>query len=187
MTKNNRLYDFVLTAILSALIVMMTIIPYTGYISYGGVIEITTLHIVVIVGAVFLGWQYGAVLGCVWGVTCLLRALTNPLWAAFLNPLVSLVPRIIVGIVAAAVFRGLNKTRLNKYVCIVVAAIAATLTNTLLVLSALAIFGDSINGFFELFKTVYLTIIGTNGLIELGAAVVLVPVIYFALCKVKRA
>ena len=187
MTRNNRLYDFVLTAILSALILVMTFVPYTGYILYGGVLEITTLHIVVIVGAVFLNWKYGALLGGVWGVSCMLRALTNPLWAAFLNPLVSLVPRVIVGIVAAAVFRGLNRTRLNKYVCIVVATIAATLTNTVLVLSALALFGDGVNGFFELFKTVYLTVVGTNGLIELGAAVVLVPVIYFALCKVRRA
>ena len=65
-------------------------------------------------------------------------------------------------------------------------AIAATLTNTLLVLSALALFGDSINGFFELMKTVYLTVIGINGLIELAAAAILTPVLTFALSKVHR-
>ena len=48
--------------ILCALIIVMTIVPYTGYIYYG-LIEITTLHIVVAVGAVLLGWEYGAVLG----------------------------------------------------------------------------------------------------------------------------
>ena len=56
MTKNKNLYHLVLTAILSALIVVMTVVPYTGYIPYGVVTEITTLHIVTIVGAVFLGW-----------------------------------------------------------------------------------------------------------------------------------
>ncbi len=186
MTKNKNLYHLVLTAILSALIVVMTVVPYTGYISYGGVIEITTLHIVTIVGAVFLGWKGGAVLGGVWGLTCIFRAMTNPLWAAFMNPLVSLVPRVLVGVVAALVFAGLCKIRVNRYLSSIIAAIAATLTNTLLVLSALALFGDSINGFFELMKTVYLTVIGINGLIELAAAAILTPVLTFALSKVHR-
>ena len=35
--------------------------------------------------------------------------------------------------------------------------------------------------FFELFKTIWLTIIGINGVIELIAAIVLVPVLYKAL------
>ena len=57
--------NLVRAGILSALIIVMTIVPYTGYIYYG-LIEITTLHIVVAVGAVLLGWEYGAVLGLVW-------------------------------------------------------------------------------------------------------------------------
>ena len=56
--------DLVRAGILSALIIVMTVVPYTGYINYG-LVEITTLHIVVAVGAVMLGWQYGAVLGFV--------------------------------------------------------------------------------------------------------------------------
>ena len=73
--------DLTRAGILSALIIVMTVVPYTGYINYG-LVEITTLHVVVAVGAVMLGWQYGAVLGFVWGITCVLRALTNPLWAS---------------------------------------------------------------------------------------------------------
>lgn len=186
--SKNQLYEFVLTAILAALICIMTVVPYLGYISYGGVIEITTLHIVVIVGSVFLGWRYGAILGGVWGLTCIFRAMTNPLWAAFLNPMVSLVPRILVGIVAALVFKGLVKLKCPKIPAAGIAAAAATLTNTVLVLSALAIFGDStgMTTFFDVLKTVYLTVIGVNGLIELGAAVVLVPVICLALWKRKH-
>ena len=51
--------NLVRAGILSALIIVMTVVPYTGYINYG-LVEITTLHIVVAVGAVMLGWQYGA-------------------------------------------------------------------------------------------------------------------------------
>ena len=184
MTKNKNLYHLVLTAILSALIVVMTVVPYTGYIPYGVVTEITTLHIVTIVGAVFLGWKGGAVLGGVWGLTCIFRAMTNPQWAAFMNPLVSLVPRVLVGVVAALVFDGLCKIRVNRFLSSIIAAIAAT--NTLLVVSALALFGDRINGFFELMKNVYLTVITINGLIELAAAAILTPVLTFALSKVHR-
>ena len=42
----------ILASILCALVVVMTVVPYTGYISIGGVLEITTLHIVTILAGV---------------------------------------------------------------------------------------------------------------------------------------
>ena len=65
----------ILASILCALVVVMTVVPYTGYISIGGVLEITTLHIVTILAGVLLGWKYGALVGGVWGLTCILRCL----------------------------------------------------------------------------------------------------------------
>lgn len=165
--------------ILSALIVVMTVVPYTGYIYYG-LIEITTLHIVVAVGAVMLGWRYGGVLGFVWGATCVLRALTNPMWAPFINPLVSLVPRVIVGIVAGLVADGLRRLQCRAYVVGAVSAAAATLTNTVLVLSALKLFSTVLTGA-PLLGTIYGTLIGVNGVIELVAAVVITPSVLSAI------
>jgi uncharacterized membrane protein len=188
MVKSKKTFDLVLAAVLSALIIVMTVVPYTGYINYGTFVEITTLHIVVIVGAAFLDWKYGAVLGAVWGITCFFRAFTNPAWVLFTNPLISILPRILVGIVAGLVFSGFSKTKLNTYASAGLTAIAATLTNTVLVLSAIYIFGGMIKSyaeFFELFKTIFVTIIGVNGLIELIAAAVLVPTIYLALTKIR--
>ncbi len=166
-------------AILCALIIVMTIVPYTGYIYYG-LIEITTLHIVVAVGAVLLGWQYGAVLGFVWGVTCVLRALTNPLWAPFVNPLISVVPRVLVGAVGGLVAEGLRKLKIRSGLVSGVSAAAATLTNTVLVLSALKLFSTVLTGL-PLFGTIYATLIGVNGAIELVAAIILVPAIVAAI------
>lgn len=171
--------DLVRAGILSALIIVMTVVPYTGYINYG-LVEITTLHIVVAVGAVMLGWQYGAVLGFVWGVTCILRALTNPLWAPFVNPLISLVPRVLVGIVGGLTAQGLRKLRLRSGVVAALSAAAATLTNTVLVLSALKLFSAVLTGL-PLLGTIYATLIGVNGSIELVAAILLVPVIVAAI------
>jgi type II pantothenate kinase len=169
----------VTAGILSALIIVMTIVPYTGYINYG-LVEITTLHIVVAIGAVMLGWQYGGILGGVWGVTCVLRALTNPLWAPFLNPLISVVPRICVGIVAGLVAEGLRKLNCKSYFVGGVSAAAATVTNTVLVLSAMKMFSTLLEGA-PLFGTIYTTLIGVNGVIELIAAVLIVPAVIRAL------
>ena len=176
--KHQNLRAFTMAAVLSALIIVMTVIPYTGYIYYG-LIEITTLHIVVAIGGVLLGWKYGAWLGFVWGATCVIRAFTNPLWAPFTNPLISLVPRVIVGAVAGFAAAGLRKAKCKPYVVGALSAAAATLTNTVLVLSALKLFSAIING--SLIETIYMTLIGVNGLIELGAAIIIVPAVLAAL------
>ena len=176
--KRQNLRAFTMAAVLSALIIVMTVIPYTGYIYYG-LIEITTLHIVVAIGGVLLGWKYGAWLGFVWGATCVIRAFTNPLWAPFTNPLISLVPRVIVGAVAGFAAAGLRKAKCKPYVVGALSAAAATLTNTVLVLSALKLFSAIING--SLIETIYMTLIGVNGVIELGAAIIIVPAVLAAL------
>ncbi len=172
--SHSNMRNFVLCAILSALIIVMTVVPYTGYIYYG-VIEITTLHIIVILGSIMLGWKYGAFLGLVWGVTCLIRAFTNPLWVAFTNPVVSVLPRIVVGIVPALVYAGLKKLGGKEYFSCVVSVISGTLTNTVLVLTALYAFSAVWEG--KLIYTIYATLIGVNGLIELAAALILIPIL----------
>ena len=54
MKRKTDTRNLVRAGILCALIIVMTFVPYTGYIYYG-LVEITTLHIVVAVGAVLLG------------------------------------------------------------------------------------------------------------------------------------
>lgn len=180
MNRNPKLRRMVLASIFCALIIVMSIVPYTGYISYG-IVEITTLHIVVILGAVLLGWVYGAILGFVWGVTCLIRAYVTAIYLpfGFGNPLVSVLPRILVGLFAGLVFAALSKTRLNKTISIILSTLVGVLTNTTLVLSAMNIYCNAFG--IDTLKSILMTLVGVNGVIELGAAVVLVPLIYFAL------
>lgn len=174
--------------ILTGLIIVMTLIPYTGYINYGA-IEITTLHIPVILGAALLGTGYGAVLGGIWGITCLLRAFTNPLWIMFTNPLISVLPRILVGVVAGLVMAALKKTKLPTAVSGGICGAAGTICNTALVLGAISIFGglfDSYSAVFELFKSIVSYLITINGVIELVAAVIIVPAVYVAVTKDRK-
>lgn len=197
----------VLAAVFIAIIIVMTAVPYTGYITYlPGGIAITTLHIPVIIGAVFLGWKYGALLGGVWGITCVVKAYLNPEAGniPFQNPLVSVLPRIIVGIVAGLVFalaagryskksleeqaaRRRMVQRDREILAAGVAALAGTLTNTVLVLTMLHFFGAlGTTDIAQVFSTVVKTIVGVNGVIELCAALIIVPALWGALGRTYR-
>ncbi|MDD3401265.1 MAG: ECF transporter S component [Eubacteriales bacterium] len=179
-TNRESLRKMILCAIFCALVVAMTFVPYTGYISVG-VIEITTLHIVTILAGVLLGWKYGSIVGFVWGMTCLVRAYMIPIYLpfGFGNPLVSVLPRILVGAVSGLVFGALKKTRLSTTVGIVIATICGSLTNTVLVLTAMSIFVKA--SVAELFMSIFSTLVGLNGVIEIAAAIVIIPAVYFAL------
>lgn len=184
MKKKKKLVRLVICALFAALTVVMTFTPYLGYITVG-IIEITTLHIVIIFGATVLGPVYGGILGGVWGLTCVARAFQFGI-IPFQNPMVSLVPRIIVGLVAGLVFMGLSKTKCKKPISLAITALAGTLTNTVLVLSSLQIFGGFEVLFGEAAKTLDViigTLISTNGLIETVGAIIIVPSLYMATQK----
>lgn len=182
MNKKKKLARLTVTALFTALIIVMTVTPYFGYIQYGGVIEITTIHIAVIFAACVLGPAKGAFIGGVWGVSCLLRAFTNTaLYGLFLNPLISVAPRIIVGLVAGLIFKAFSRHNAKKVISLTVTAAAGTLTNTVLVLSAISVFGGTLNTYgdlLELVKSVFAVILSLNGGLELAAAVIIVPILY---------
>ncbi len=192
--QTQSIRSLVLTAVFAALIIVMTVTPYLGYISYGG-IEITTLHIVVILGGVCLGPLYGAIIGGVWGLSCIARAyLAFPIYLdyGFGNFFVAGLPRILVGLVAGAVFFALRRTKLPQFVSAGIAAVCGTVTNTACVLTAMHIW-QNVHGVGEMsdvriiFGSIFSTLIGVNGLIELIAAVILVPALYKAVSRVMQA
>ena len=53
--KNNSLSEFVKTALLTAIIFLLTFVPGIGYIPVNPVINVTIIHIPVIIGSVVLG------------------------------------------------------------------------------------------------------------------------------------
>ena len=187
--QKEKLRRLTLCAIFIAIILVMTVVPYTGYISVG-VIAITTLHIPVIIGSIFLGWKAGMLIGGVWGLTCMIKAFAEPLPGniPFQNPIVSVLPRICVGLVAGLLYALFaNKLKLNHHLSALLSTIAATLTNTVLVLTALGLF-NAYEGLIDtaanIIKMILSTIVAVNGVIELGAAILLVPLIVAVLNQV---
>lgn len=172
----------VLTALFIAIIVVMTFVPYTGYISYGG-ISITTLHIPVIIGAIVLGKSGGLLLGLTWGVLNLIKAYTlgTPEALIFMNPMISVVPRVITGFLiglVADIFR--NRIELKKYS--IICGITGSLSNTVFVLTAIAIFGtENFMAFGATVDMIFQVLVSVNGIIELGLAIFLTPVIIKAI------
>lgn len=118
--KNEKTYELVLTALFTAIIVIMAFTPL-GYIPLV-VINATVIHIPVILGALFLGPKKGAFLGFVFGFTSFInntfKAVTasafvfSPVLAAnmigvsgiFKSLYICFVPRILVGIIPYFVY-----------------------------------------------------------------------------------
>ncbi len=189
-TKNYRL---ALMGILSAIIIVQNFVPFLGYIPLQP-FNPTIIHITVIIGAVYLGPWMGATLGGVWGVVCLLRAFvfpTSPIDPiVFTNPLVSLLPRILVGLLAGLLYLWLRKLNVPVIARFATCGVVGSLVNTVLVLGSIyLLYQEPYAAFYQMAASdllpAMLGIVGTNGVAEAIAAAVITPLIAGPLHKVK--
>lgn len=120
----------VIAGVLAAITIILGVVPGLGFIPIPNTTgSATTEHIPTILGGVVAGPLVGIVSGLIFGLLSFLRS-TTPL---FKDPLVAIVPRLFIGLVAWAVFAGL--VRFNRDVAAVVAGFLGSATNTVLVLS----------------------------------------------------
>lgn len=185
--NRERLTQITSLGILIALIILMTFIPNLGYVQTG-LFSITTIHIPVIIGSALLGPIGGLVLGTTWGLTSYFYALTLGTIEAmiFLNPMVSIVPRILVGLLVSYSTLALTKVIKKEHLRYALVALIGTLTNTILVLSAIFLFASSgLISFNQAVSTIVAIVISTNGLLELFSALFLVPTVILAIRKVR--
>ncbi|HNX73500.1 MAG TPA: ECF transporter S component [Spirochaetales bacterium] len=131
----------VITGALGAVSIVL-VLTGVGYIPWFAGASLTVMHVPAIVGGILEGPIVGAIVGAIFGLTALIKAATapqGPIDVFFTNPLISVVPRILVGIVAWLVFKVL--ARKNIHVASLVSGVAGSLTNSLFVLGALVVFG----------------------------------------------
>lgn len=121
--------------VLSAISIMMSMIPFIGYIPIGPT-KATIMHIPVIIGAIIEGPVVGATIGLIFGLTSLWNAMTQPTITSifFLNPLVSILPRVLIGVVAYYVYQGIYKISKKVYAAGFMAGLIGSLANTVGVL-----------------------------------------------------
>ncbi|WP_321433909.1 ECF transporter S component [Trichococcus flocculiformis] len=192
-TQKNKTYRIAILGILSAFIIVQTFVPFLGNIPIPP-LNPTIIHITVIVAAFVLSTKDGMLVGLVWGLARMVKAYTLPaspldllLWT---NPIIAVVPRVMVGLVAGLVFHAFLKRKQEK-VGMVTAAVLGSLTNTVLVLGFIALFygneyATALNVDPSNLLKVLAGIVATNGLGEAVAAGLIAPFIAKALMKVRR-
>ncbi|MDB6354401.1 ECF transporter S component [Trichococcus sp. K1Tr] len=191
--QKNKTYRIAILGILSAFIIIQTFVPFLGNIPIPP-LNPTIIHITVIVAAFVLSTKDGMLIGLVWGLARMVKAYTLPaspldllLWT---NPIIAVVPRVMVGLVAGLVFHAFLKRKQEKR-GMVIAAVLGSLTNTVLVLGFIALFygneyATALNVDPSNLLKVLAGIVATNGLGEAVAAGFIAPFIATALMKVRR-
>ena len=196
--KNIKTNDLVKLSFFVAIIVLLAVTPFLGYIPLGFT-RATIIHIPVIIGSIILGPFYGAFLGFVFGLTSLINNTFNPTVTSFVfTPFYSLgtysgnfwslvicfVPRILVGVVPHYVYKGIKKIKNNDVLALGFAGVAGSLTNTLLVMNFIYLFfgqsyAEAKNVAVSTLYGVILSVIAINGLPEAIVAGILTT----AVCK----
>ena len=100
--------------ILGAIVIMLGLTPL-GFIPLG-VLTITSLHVPVIIAGILEGPVVGGLVGLIFGFFSLFNAMTRPTPISFVfyNPLISIMPRILIGVVTGLVYRALKDKDNNK-------------------------------------------------------------------------
>ncbi|MDD4290965.1 MAG: hypothetical protein PHX51_01800 [Clostridia bacterium] len=105
----------------------------------------------------------------------------------FKNPLISILPRIIVCVLVFLIYHALNKIpsknpKVKRRIICAVSCGLGALLNTALVLGAICLFTNYTKGYFYLVSTVLLT----NALPEFLLSVILTPLVVFGVAKARR-
>ncbi|GAB1484669.1 ECF transporter S component [Treponema sp.] len=125
-----------------------------GFIPWFAGASLTIMHVPVIIGAILEGPLVGAFIGFIFGIFSLLQAAiapNGPVDTAFINPLISVLPRVFVGPLAflfyslisgegSALKKGRAVSVLREGAAILSGAIIGSLVNSILVLGALGLF-----------------------------------------------
>lgn len=191
--NRNKIYNLVLVAILSAIIMIQSFVPGLGNIPIPPITP-TIIHITVIVGTIILGLRQGIFLGFIWGLCSLLRAWIVPpspiTQLIFGNPIIAILPRIAVAIIAFYMFHLLIKKMKHMYATMLT-AIIASLTNTLLVCIMIYLiyaqqYANLLNIDVSGIWKVLTTLILTSGLAEAIIACIITPILIKSLLKIYK-
>lgn len=116
-------------------------LTHWGFIPWFSGASLTIMHVPVILGAILEGPVVGMVIGLIFGLFSMLQAAiapTGPTDVWFTNPLVSVLPRILIGLFAWLVYKALCRWQV---VALTTAGIVGSLTNTILVLGMIGALG----------------------------------------------
>lgn len=154
----------VVAGAMSAVAILLGVTRW-GFLPWFAGASLTIMHVPVIIAAVLEGPVVGLIVGAIFGVFSLIQAaMPNvQLDPIFLNPLVSIFPRLFIGPAAWLIHHALKRYPLPA---LIAAGVGGSLTNTVLVLGMIGLLG--------LYPwAILFPIVWANGLPEAGAAAVI--------------
>lgn len=185
-----QIHNMTRRSLLIILIIIQDLVPFLGNIPLGP-LSVTTLPITVSIIAVVSGPADGAIVGGTWGLLTWIRAFVYPSSPlaplVFTNPLIAVVPRILVGVVAGWAFRFVRPKSIRG--AAIVAGGLGSLTNSLLVLGGIFLFANNpaVAAGYHVnqagLAAALGTILATNGLAELVITALVTPLIAVPLLK----
>ena len=197
--SRNQVRKMVVIAMLSGICVFLGLTGL-GFIPLP-LFKLTILHLPVIIGAIIEGPVVGASIGLIFGLFSIYQNITTPTVMSpfFYNPIVSIIPRILIGIVSYYIYSFIKNKLKNHKLSIILASICGSLTNTIGVLGTIYLFyfkdyanilvnnGTISADSRKNVSIALLTVIGTNGLAEaLLSALIISPVVIAILKMQKR-
>ncbi|CAM3645986.1 ECF transporter S component [Erysipelothrix urinaevulpis] len=190
---NRKTKDMTMNALFIAITVVMALVPNLGMIHLGAV-SITIMHIPVIVAGLVLGPKGAIINALAFGLSSLFISAirpTMPLDVFFVNPLVSVLPRLLFGFTIVIINNLLEKITINYSLRAALTASLSTVAHTVFVLIPLYFLilksGD-VNLTSAMPASVLVFIWGTivtNGFLEVVASVVIAVPITTALNRIK--
>lgn len=198
-------YKLAVTGVFGALSIVLSL-THLGFISLGGLLTITIMHIPTILVTIMAGLVPGLGVGLIFGISSLINTATggaaNPF---FLNPCVSIVPRLLIPVVTYFIYKALNCIfKMPKVISGSISAAFGTLTNTVFVMLAIYIFYgkdlvagmsgaltkigfdvsnlSAVKGYFAILACTLLT----NGIWEIIGAVVICAAVLSSMYLVKN-
>ncbi len=184
MKTETKAYDTNSLVKLSMGISIIIIMTFTPLGHLPGVLAITIVHVPVIIGAILYGPKVGTILGLSMGLASLSKSIvapTSPLNEFFRNPLVSVLPRLAIGVVAYLVYTHVIKLTRNKTMATAVGALLGSLANTVCTLGMLYIvYASQISALNNQIPAhqLIISIALSNGILEMIAtAIISVPIV----------
>ncbi len=208
-STSGNIRQMVIASMFSAITALLVFTPLGMITLPPPLLSVTTVHIPVIVAALVEGPVVGLITALTFGVCSCIRAWETGsvgLTLFFRNPLVSVLPRLIVPLVTVMIYglwkKGIKPSKVSDKVGVIIASVAGAITNTVLCLGMLlVIYGASLTElignmvssgsadavYIDQASTWLVTIVGLpNGIAEALVAAIVVPLIKVAVDQVVK-
>ncbi|QVK17224.1 ECF transporter S component [Mycoplasmatota bacterium] len=136
--RNQKTQDLVYLALFLTIIIVMSQVPWLGFIPLGFT-NATIIHIPVIIAAIYFGKKLGVLTGLMFGLASLFTAYVRPsavMDLFFQNPIVSILPRIAFAYLTVIIYQGL-KGIVNPNVRVAITALFGSILHSILVVGTI--------------------------------------------------